>query len=77
MTRNPGAHPAVIEINSFNWEIGRNYMSIIIIIISSSSSSSNSTVLLFHSVICFGYFMPMRHGVDKKAPSFVSPPPLP
>ena len=48
--------------------IGRNYLSVIII-------SSNITVLVSHNIICFGYFMPMSHGVSKKAPTIVSPPP--
>ena len=46
-------------------------MSIIITI------TSNITVLVSHSVICFGYFMPMSHGVNKKAPPIVSPHPSP
>ena len=48
-------------------------MSIIITI------TSNIAVLVSHSVICFGYFMPMSHGVNKKAPPIVSrhPSPLP
>ena len=29
---------------------------------------SNITVLVQHNVICFGYFIPMSHGVIKKAP---------
>ena len=43
-------------------------MSIIISII------SNTTMLLSHNVICFGHFMPMSHGANKKAPTIVSPP---
>ena len=54
----------VISLNFF-LENDRNYVSIIIIII---SSSSNITVLVSHNGICFGYFMPMSHGVNKKAP---------
>ena len=34
---------------------------------------SNITVSISHNVICFRYFMPMRHGVNKKAPPVVSP----
>ena len=45
-------------------------MSIIITII------STITVLLSHNVISFGYFVPRSHGVSKKAPKFVSLPPL-
>ena len=48
-------------------EIGRNYISIIITII------SNITVLVSRSVLCFGYFIPMNHGFNKKA---CHPPPL-
>ena len=50
-------------------EIGRNYVSVIITIISSI------TVLVLHYVICFGYFISMSHGVNKKAPPIVSPRP--
>ena len=28
----------------------------------------NITVLVSHNIICFGYFLPMNHGVNKKAP---------
>ena len=35
------------------------------------------TVLMSHSVIYLEYFMSMSHGVNKKAPTIVSPPPLP
>ena len=59
----------VIQLMFF-FETGRN-CSIIITIIGSI------TVLLSDNVICFGYFMPMSHGVNKKAPTNVSPPPLP
>ena len=45
-------------------------MSIIISII------SNTTMLLSHNFICFGHFMPMSYGTNKKAPTIVSPPPL-
>ena len=38
---------------------------------------SNITVLVSHNVICLGYLMSMNHGVKKKAPLIVSPPPLP
>ena len=38
---------------------------------------SNITVLASHNVICFGYFMSMTHGVNKKAPQIASPQPLP
>ena len=60
----------VINPNQFFLETGRNYVSIIITII------SNITVLVSNSVFCFGCFMPMSHGVNKKAPPIVSPPPL-
>ena len=52
-------------------EIGRNYVPVIIAII------SNITLLVSHNVICFGYYMPMSHGMIKKAPPTVShtPPP--
>ena len=53
------------------FEIDRNYVSIIITII------SNITVLVPHTVICFGHFMPMSHGVSKKVPPIVSPLSLP
>ena len=43
-------------------EIGRNYVSIII------TTISNITVLVSQNVICFEYFMPTSHGVNKKAP---------
>ena len=49
----------------------RNYASITITII------GNITVLVSYSVICFGYFMPISHGVNTKAPPIASPPPLP
>ena len=56
----------VIKINFF-LEIIRNYASIIITMI------NNISVLVPHSVICFGYFMPMSYGVNKRAPTIVSP----
>ena len=33
---------------------------------------SNITVLVSHNAICCGYFIPMSHGVHKKAPPIVS-----
>ena len=38
---------------------------------------SNATVLVSHSGICFGYFIPTSHGVNKKATPIVSPTLLP
>ena len=35
------------------------------------------TVLVSHNVIYLEYFMPMSHGVNKKAPTIVSPHPSP
>ena len=35
------------------------------------------TVLVSHNVIYLEYFMPMSHGVSKKAPQLSSPTPLP
>ena len=68
-------------------KIGRHYLSIISIIIviiiiiiissSSSSSSSNIIVLVSYNVVYFEYFVPMSHGVKKKAPWIVSPQPSP
>ena len=58
----------VIPLNIF-LEIGRNYVSVIITII------NNITVLVSHYVICFGYFISMSHGVNKKTPPIVSPRP--
>ena len=55
----------VIKLNCF-LEISKNYVSIIIIVI------SNITVSASHNVICFGYFMPMSHGVNKKSPTIAS-----
>ena len=55
----------VIQFNIF-LEIDRTYVSIVITIISSI------TVLVSQNVVCFGYFMPMTHGVNKKAPKVVS-----
>ena len=46
-------------------------MSIIITII------SNITVLVSHSAICCGYFMPTNHGISSKASLIVSPTLLP
>ena len=60
----------VIPLN-FYLEIGRNFVSIIITII------SNITVLESHNGICFGYFMPTSHVVNKKATPIVSPTFLP
>ena len=54
----------------FFWEISRNYASIIITII------SNITVLVSLYVTCFGYFMPMSNGVNRKAPTIVSLTPI-
>ena len=54
----------------FFLEISRNYASIIITII------SNITVIVSHNVTCFGYFMPMSNGVNRKAPTIVSPTPI-
>ena len=59
----------VIQLMFF-FETGRN-CSIIITIIGSI------TVLLSDNVICFGYFIHMSHSINKKAPTIVSPPPLP
>ena len=47
-------------------EIGRNCVPIVITVI------SNVTVLVSHSVIYFGYFIPMGHGVNKKVALIVS-----
>ena len=55
----------VIKLNCF-LEISKNYVSIIIIVI------SNITVSASHNAICFGYFMPMSHGVNKKSPTIAS-----
>ena len=33
--------------------------------------------LVFPKCLCFGYFTPMRHGVNKKAPPIISPHPSP
>ena len=54
-------------------KIGRNYVSIVVTII------SNITVLVPDNFICFGYFMPLSHDVNKKAPTifFLQPSPLP
>ena len=52
-------------------QIGRNYVSIIITVI------SNISVLVSHNAICSGCFMPLSHGVNKKALPVVSPPPSP
>ena len=60
----------VIPLNFF-FEIGRNSVSIIITII------SNATVWVSHNGICFGYFMPTSHGVNKKATPIFSPTLLP
>ena len=46
-------------------------MSIIITII------GNITVFVSHNAICFGFFMPMSHGINKEASPVVSPAPLP
>ena len=35
------------------------------------------TVFVSHNVIYLEYFMPMSHGVNKKAPTAVSPTPTP
>ena len=47
-----------------NLEIGRNYASIIIMF----------TVPVSHNVLCFGYFIPISHGIKKKTSTVVSPP---
>ena len=60
----------IIHLNFFWRFFGRNYVSIIIAII------SNMTVLVPHSVICFGYFLPLSRDVNKRAPTTVSPTPL-
>ena len=57
----------VIKIFFFVLEIIRNYASIIITMI------NNISLLVPRSVICFGYFMPMSYGVNKGAPTIVSP----
>ena len=51
-------------------KIARNYVSIVITII------SNITVLVSHNAICFGHFIPMSHGVNKKAPPIISSHPI-
>ena len=69
----PTCHMEFFQVSNPTYvflEIGRT-CSIIITIIGSI------TVLLSDNVICFGYFMPMSHGVNKKAPTNVLPPPLP
>ena len=33
----------------------------------------SKTVLVSHNVICFGYFMPMSHGVNNKSPTTAFP----
>ena len=55
----------------FFLQIGRNYVSILTTII------TNVTVLVLHSVICFGCFMPCIMVSNKKVPPIVSPPPYP
>ena len=35
----------------------------------------SKTVLVSHNIICFACFMPMRHGVNKKAITIVPPHP--
>ena len=47
-------------------EKGINYVSIIITIV------SNIAVLVSHSVIFFGYFMSLSHGINKKTPPSAS-----
>ena len=37
---------------------------------------SNIAVLVSHNIICFGYFIPMSHGVNKKSTPITAPPPL-
>ena len=51
----------VIPLN-FVLEIARNYVSIII------TNISNITVFVSHNVLCFRYFMPISHCINKKAP---------
>ena len=46
-------------------------MSIIITII------GNITVFVSYNAICFGFFMPMSHGINKEASPVVSPAPQP
>ena len=50
----------VIPLN-FVLETARNYVSIIITIV------SNITVFVSHNVLCFQYFMPISHCINKKA----------
>ena len=57
----------VIKFFFFFLEIIRNYASIII------TTINNISLLVPRSVICFGYFMPMSYGVNKRAPTIVSP----
>ena len=59
----------LVILHNLFLEIGRSYASIIITII------SNITVSVSHNVISFGCFMPINHGVNKKAPPVMSPPP--
>ena len=46
---------------------------IIIIIIIIVVVIINTIVLVSHDIVCFGYFMPMGHGVNKKPPPIASP----
>ena len=50
-------------------QIGRNYVSIIITII-----DNNIAVLVSHNVTCFGCFISMSNGANKKAPTIVPNP---
>ena len=72
------SHPTISKFyQPFTWKtfcVGNptwNYVSIITTII------RNITVLVSHNVICFWYFMPMRHGANEKTPPIVSPAPPP
>ena len=58
-TRHIGSFWVNNPVNFF-WRC-RNYKSIIITII------SNITVLVSRNVICFGYFMPITHGVNNSS----------
>ena len=51
------------------WVSNSVYMSSIIVII------SNITMLVSYNVICFEYFIPMRHCANKKAPPILIPHP--
>ena len=70
----PTCYMELFRVSNLTYIFGRQIETCTQIII---TIISNITALMSHNVISFVYFVPMSHGVSKKAPTFVSRPHLP